>query len=140
MADITVLIENVKNTRAAFEAAQAELAEASKGLKDALRAAGVTGVVGGNKTGAGRPRGSSKTQDGNTVVNQVLAFIKDRGEKGASRAELLVAIPGHDAAVQAAIRVHQLAKRVENRDHRWYITATGEQLTLPESTNESAVA
>lgn len=133
---VTELVATITEYTTKLTDAKKELAGLTAGLKDQLKT--VNTLVGNKNTGgskAGRPKGSVPADGELSISKQVLNFLAAQ-ESGATRHDILTAIPNHEAAVQAAIRVHQQNKKIVNKDHRWHYVvpapttdgATGEPL------------
>lgn len=121
-ARVNELIGLIKNQEETLAANRKELAGLTSDLRDQLR---MVNTLTGNKVSSlrvGRPKGSVPANGEMSVSQQVLAFVRERGATGAARAELLAIAPNREAAVNAAVRSHQVAKRIYNKDHRWYAT------------------
>lgn len=134
---VTTLVDNIKSLEGQLVQQKAELKALTGDLNDQLRIVkSLTGQrVIGSGVRVGRPRGP--VAEGElSVSKQVLNYLASR-EDGATRSEILANVPAadvkerRDSAVHAAIRVHQQAGKVFNKDHRWfYNTAAVEQVEV----------
>lgn len=90
------------------------------------------------KSGArrGRPPGSTNIV-GDSISKQVLELIKSNPD-GLGRADILTKFVDRDAAVHAAIRVHQQKGLILNKDHKWFYNPAAE--TITESSTEAPPA
>jgi len=118
---VTAVLVDIATLKSQLAAKEKELA----GYRDELRKL-LGSLDSGSAKGAapkGRPPGPR--QPGAINVSQsVLAFMAVNAKvdgPGLSRADILKQFPDRDAAVHAALRVHQQAGRLFNTtDHRWY--------------------
>lgn len=118
---VTAVLADIVSLKTQLAAKEKELS----GYRDELRK--LLGALdsGAAKTSAVKGRPPGPRQPGQPNVSQgVLAFMAVNGKvdgQGLSRADILKQFPDRDAAVHAALRVHQQAGRLFNTtDHRWY--------------------
>lgn len=120
MEEINQLLAEIKDLENQLEGKRKVLQAKSGELKK-LVALVATGGKSSNVTGAGRPKGSTNGEV--SVSKQVLTAITETADVGTTRAELLKKFPDRESAVQAALRVHQVAGKIFNSEHRWYYNA-----------------
>lgn len=133
---VTQLLNDIATLKVSLATKEKELLSHRDDLKKLLGAVEAgSGVKSQTKPGQGRPAGVR----GENVTAGVLKYMSEsatEGGPGVSRADLLKQFPGRDSAVQAAIRVHNLAGRIYNTtDHRWFYNSV-----QPSDTVDAAVA
>lgn len=133
---VTQLLSDIATLKVSLATKEKELLSHRDDLKKLLGAveAGSGVKHASDKPGIGRPPGVR----GENVTAGVLKFMSEvavEGGPGVSRADLLKQFPGRESAVQAAMRVHNIAGRIYNTtDHRWFYNTIQPSEVVPEVT------